>query len=68
MTNAAQTARKPATIYRGFDITQNDDGSFAIHSMGSYPTVADTFGSEDAAMTAVDAVKRGTFVSKAVSA
>jgi len=62
MTNAT------ATIYRGFDITQNDDGSFAIHSMGSYPPVTDTFASEDAAMTAVDAIKRGTFFKPAVSA
>jgi hypothetical protein len=62
------TTIAPATIYRGFDIRQNEDGSFCISSMGSYAPVVDTFASEDEAMTAVDAVKRGTFASKAVSA
>lgn len=59
--------RAAATIYRGFDIRQNDDGSFGISSMGSYPPVEGTFISEDAAMTAVDAIKHGTFASPAVS-
>lgn len=45
-------------IYRGFDITQNADGSFSIHSGGSYPVVADTFPTEDAAMDAIDAIRR----------
>ena len=45
-------------IYRGFDITQNADGSFSVHSGGSYPVVADAFPSQEAAMDAVDAVRR----------
>ena len=64
---ATATTRTAATISRGFDIRQNEDGSFRISSTGSYAPVADTFASEDDAMTAVDAVKRGTFASKAVA-
>lgn len=46
------------TIYRGYDIKQNDDGSFGIHSGGSFPPVAETFESEDRAMDYIDALRR----------
>jgi hypothetical protein len=46
------------TIYRGYDITRNDDGTYSIHSMGSFPVVDQTFPSETAAMDFIDQARR----------
>lgn len=46
------------TIYRGYDITKNDDGTYGVHSSGSYPVIAETFPTEEAAMGAIDAARR----------
>lgn len=46
------------TIYRGYDITKNADGSYGVHSAGSFPVIAETFPTEEAAMSAIDAARR----------
>lgn len=46
------------TIYRGYDIKKNGDGSYGVHSQGSFPVIAETFPTEDAAMNAIDAARR----------
>lgn len=46
------------TIYRGYDITKNEDDSYGLHSGGSRPPVAQTFQSEEAAMDFVDIERR----------
>jgi hypothetical protein len=46
------------TTYRGYDIKQNADGTYGVHSMGSYPVIAETFPTEEAAMNAIDAARK----------
>ena len=46
------------TIYRGYDIKKNEDGSYGIHSGGSFAPVAETFPSEEAAMDFIDAQRK----------
>jgi len=48
------------TIYRGFDIKPNADGTFGIHSGGSFAVVTETFTTEEAAMSAIDAIVRAS--------
>lgn len=45
-------------IYRGYEITKNEDGSWSIHSGGSFPLVNEKFASDEAAMNWIDAYKR----------
>jgi hypothetical protein len=47
-----------ATTYRGYDIKQNKDGSYGVHSMGSHPVITETFPSEEAAMDHIDTLRR----------
>jgi hypothetical protein len=53
------------TIYRGYDIKPNADGTFGIHSGGSHAVITETFPSEEAAMNAIDALRRAAIASKA---
>lgn len=49
------------TIYRGFTIKAHADGTFTIHSFvafGNGEPVNDRFPSEEAAMDAIDKIKR----------
>lgn len=46
------------TIYRGYNITKNEDGSYGIHSGGSFAPVAETFPTEEAAMDFIDAQRK----------
>jgi hypothetical protein len=48
------------TIYRGCDITKNEDGSYGVHSGGSYPVISEAFATEEKAMDAIDAAHRAT--------
>ena len=48
------------TIYRGYDIKPNADGTFGVHSGGSYAVVTETFPTEEAAMNAIDAIVRAS--------
>jgi hypothetical protein len=46
------------TIYRGFDIKPNNDGTYGIHSAGSFAPVTETFPTEEAAMDFIDRKRR----------
>ena len=46
------------TIYRGYDIKPNEDGTFGLHSAGSFPVVTETFPTEEKAMDHIDALRR----------
>jgi len=45
-------------IYRGYEIKPNADGSYGVHSGGSFAPVVETFPSEEKAMDAIDALRR----------
>lgn len=45
-------------IYRGYDILKNREGSYGLHSNGSYPVVTETFPTDEAAMNWIDKYHR----------
>lgn len=45
-------------LYRGYEIKENADGTFSVHSGGSHPVIAETFPTAEAAMNAIDVSRR----------